>query len=55
MAEFEIECSECGWRGMESALDEQAGKSGGKSTRFCPDCGSTDFQKVAEKQQGENS
>ena len=27
MAEFEIECSECGWQGMESALDEQAEES----------------------------
>lgn len=55
MAEFEIECSECGWRGMASALEEQAGKSGGDPLRFCPDCGSTDFENLAEKEQGEDS
>lgn len=55
MAEFEIECSECGWQGMKSALDEQAEESEGEALRFCPDCGSTDFDKLAEKEEGENS
>ena len=55
MAEFEIECSECGWQGMESALDEQAEESEGEALRFCPDCGSTDLDKLAEKEEGENS
>ena len=55
MAEFEIECSECGWQGMESALDEQEEESGGGPLQFCPDCGSTDFAKIAEKQEGEKS
>jgi len=55
MAEFEIECSECGWQGMESALDKQTQESGGEALHFCPDCGSTDLEKPAEKKEGEES
>ena len=55
MAEFEIECNECGWQGMESALDKQAEESGAEALRFCPDCGSTDLDKLAENEKGENS
>ena len=55
MAEFEIECSECGWQGMESALDKQTEESGGGTLHFCPDCGSADLEKLAEKEQEKES
>jgi Zn finger protein HypA/HybF involved in hydrogenase expression len=51
MAEFEIECNECGWQGMESALDSHADESGREDDfSFCPDCGSTDFEKITEQE-----
>jgi predicted nucleic acid-binding Zn-ribbon protein len=51
MADYEIECNECGWRGMESALDNHADESGGEDVfSFCPDCGGTDFENVAEQE-----
>jgi predicted RNA-binding Zn-ribbon protein involved in translation (DUF1610 family) len=49
MAEYEIECNECGWRGPESALVKETDESRGETLRFCPDCGGTDFERVAEK------
>ncbi|UCG08226.1 MAG: hypothetical protein JSV83_06150 [Desulfobacterales bacterium] len=55
MAEYELECSECGWRGMESALDKQTGESGGETLHFCPDCGGTNFDKITEKEEGKSS
>jgi hypothetical protein len=55
MAEFQIECSECGWQGRESALDEQAEESGGEALRFCLDCGGTVLEEIAEKEEGKNS
>ena len=55
MAEYEIECNECGWRGMGSALDKDTDKSSGETLTFCPGCGSTDFESVTEKKQGESS
>jgi hypothetical protein len=55
MAEFEIECIECGWQGMESALEEQAHESGAEALRFCPECGSTELDKLAEKKEGKDS
>lgn len=55
MDEYEIECNECGWRGQKSALDKEAGASSGKTLTFCPDCGSTDFESVNEKEQGQSS
>ncbi len=52
MADFEIECNECGWRGMESALDKQADETGDdKTLRFCPDCGASDFKEIAQKEE----
>jgi hypothetical protein len=51
MADFEIECNECGWRGMESALESHPdGSSGEDGFSFCPDCGGTDFKKITEKE-----
>ena len=50
MADYEIECKECGWQGTESALDSHADKSGDEEDfSFCPDCGSTDFEKIADQ------
>ena len=50
MADFEIECNECGWQGTESALDNQSDESGDEDGfNFCPDCGSTDFEKITEQ------
>ena len=50
MAEYEIECNECGWRGQKSALDQQTDASSGKTLTFCPDCGGSDFESVTEKE-----
>ena len=49
MADIEIECNECGWQGTESALENHDDASGGDDGfRFCPECGSTDFEKITD-------
>ncbi len=55
MADYEIECNECGWQGMESALEKQADESGEETPGFCPDCGGSDFEKITEKKEKGNS
>ena len=52
MADYEIECNECGWRGLESALDSQADETGDDNTlKFCPDCGFMLEKAVAEERE----
>ena len=51
MADYEIECKECGWQGMESALDNQTVESADETLQFCPDCGGSDFDRVTEKEE----
>jgi len=49
MADYEIECNDCGWRGMESALDKPSDEAGDDDKlRFCPDCGGSNFEKVTQ-------
>ncbi len=55
MSEWEIECLDCGWRGLVSELDEETDDSGGRSAAFCPDCGGSEFEKGADKNQKENA
>jgi hypothetical protein len=55
MAEYDLECCECGWRGLESVLDKQTSESGEETPGFCPDCGGSDFEKITEKEENENS
>ncbi len=54
MADYEIECKECGWQGTESALDSQPAESTEETLNFCPDCGGSDFDQVSDKEK-ENS
>ena len=54
MADYEIECKECGWQGSESALESQPSESTEETLKFCPDCGGSDFDQVSEKEE-ENS
>jgi Zn finger protein HypA/HybF involved in hydrogenase expression len=49
MGEHQIECNECGWRGMASELERGTDESRGETLTFCPDCGGTDFQNTADK------
>jgi Zn finger protein HypA/HybF involved in hydrogenase expression len=55
MADYEIECKECGWQGTESALESQALESGEEALKFCPDCGGSDFEKVSGKEEPNGS
>ena len=55
MADYELECNECGWQGRESALENQTVESGSETFNFCPDCGGSDFEKVAEKEEQDSS
>ena len=48
MAEWEIECRDCGWRGTAAERTEVADDSGGSALAFCPDCGGSDFEKHAD-------
>lgn len=55
MADYEIECNECGWRGMESALDKHADEAGDDDKlRFCPDCGGSNFENVTREEEKES-
>lgn len=55
MADYEIECKECGWRGLESALESQTVESGEEALKFCPDCGGSDFEKATQEEEQNNS
>jgi len=48
MAEQEIECQECGWRGPKSDLDSKAGQQEEPAPGFCPECGGTQFTDVTD-------
>jgi predicted nucleic acid-binding Zn-ribbon protein len=55
MGDWEIECTECGWRGMRADADHAADKPGEESVKCCPDCGSPEFLNRAEEDETENS
>ena len=54
MGEWEIECLDCGWRGMAADVDAAADKSSGESLKSCPDCGGPEFQDRADRDDKEN-
>ena len=51
MGEWEIECLDCGWRGMVPDLTEEADQSCGQTPGACPDCGGSEFKKRADQDQ----
>ncbi len=51
MGEWEIECLDCGRRGVASDLTEEADESGGRSPGSCPDCGGLEFEKRSDPDQ----
>ncbi len=55
MSEWEIECLDCGWRGLVSELDEETDDSGGRSPASCPGCGGSVFEKQAAQDEKENA
>jgi len=55
MDEWEMECLDCGWRGMGSELAEEANDSGDPSFTSCPECGGLKFKKQADKDEKENA
>ncbi len=55
MDEWEMECLDCGWRGMVSELNDEANDSGDRSLGSCPECGGPEFKKQAEKDEDENA
>ncbi|MBW2439879.1 MAG: hypothetical protein JRH12_05345 [Deltaproteobacteria bacterium] len=48
MDDWEMECIDCGWRGMTSELTEETDDSGDRSFTACPECGGTQFKKRSE-------
>jgi len=55
MDEWEMECLDCGWRGMGSELSEAATDSGDRSFPSCPECGGPEFKKQADRDLKENA
>ena len=55
MDEWEMECLDCGWRGMASELTEETNDSGDRSLASCPECGGPEFKKQADKDEKENA
>ena len=49
MGEWEMECLDCGWRGMVAELTEETDGSGGRSPASCPDCGGSEIKKRVDK------
>lgn len=49
MDQWEMECLDCGWRGMVSELTEENDGSGGRSPVSCPDCGGSEIEKRVDK------
>jgi hypothetical protein len=48
-ADIEIACKECGRQGAESTLENHTDASGDDpGFSFCPECGSTDLEKIAK-------
>jgi hypothetical protein len=48
MGEWELECLDCGWRGMVAEVEAAGEKSGEAPLRSCPECGGPEFQDRAE-------
>ena len=48
MDDWEMECVDCGWRGMASEQTEETGGSGEQSFTACPECGGSEFKKRDE-------
>jgi hypothetical protein len=44
MGEWELECLDCGWRGMVAEVEATADKCGEASCRSCPECGGSEFK-----------
>jgi len=55
MEDWEIECLECGWRGMSADADHAADRPGAESVKSCPDCGSPEFLCRADTDESEKS
>ena len=55
MGEWEMECLDCGWRGMVSELTDEAYDSSVWSPVSCPDCGGSEFEQGADKDGKENA
>ena len=55
MADYELECNECGWQGSESALGNQTVESDEETLKFCPDCGGSHFEKLTETEEQDSS
>ncbi|MEE4264421.1 MAG: hypothetical protein V2I56_17190 [Desulfobacteraceae bacterium] len=55
MDEWEMECLDCGWRGMASELAVEANDSGDRSFTSCPECGGPEFKKQTDKDEKENA
>jgi hypothetical protein len=55
MDEWEMECLDCGWRGMVADLSEETDDSGDRSFGSCPECGGPEFKKQADKDEKENA
>ena len=55
MGDWEIECTECGWRGMSADAGHATDKPGAESFKSCPDCGSPDLLYRADGDETENS
>jgi len=56
MDQWEMECLDCGWRGMVSELtEEETDGSGGRSPVSCPDCGGSEIEKRVDKDEKENA
>lgn len=48
MDDWEVECLDCGWRGMALELTDETDGTGEQSFTACPECGGSDFKKRAE-------
>jgi len=55
MDEWEMECLDCGWRGMVAELTEATDDSGDRSVGSCPDCGGSEIEKRVDKDEKENA
>jgi NAD-dependent SIR2 family protein deacetylase len=55
MDEWEMECLDCGWRGMASELNEEANDPGDRSLASCPECGGPEFKKQADREEKESA
>ncbi len=49
MDEWEMECLDCGWRGMISELIEEPDESDDGAPGSCPDCGGSKFEKRVDR------